>query len=492
MPMTSSTSLKTAWMRAVKDLVDHPPTQDFLFWLGGISFKDEAKNRISFSVKNNFIYKTILNKKYNDLIQKKLEDITNTPVICEWIIAEGENEKNKTPDVENSLNTSLKQQTDDSKDKIPEKDYTINVKTINSQKIIHHKSIPINPTLNNKYTFESFIVGENNRFAYNTAISITNRPGEEQNPCLIYGPVGLGKTHLMQSIGQSLYKKNPKYKVIYLTAETFLNEFQEALKTQEQYKFKNKYRYVDVLLIDDIHDLQNKEATQEELFHTFEALYNSGKQMIFTCDKPPKELRNFTERLKSRFERGVVVSISQPGWETRFEILKQNYKNYQTLVPAYLSESILKFIAKNINSNIRVLESALKTLANYNYSMNVEITPELAHSLLENFIDKRKKKDRKDISLEKILEITSTYYEIEEEDIISPSRSHDIMIARKVFIYLARNMTNYSTPQIGNFLERHHTSILNAEKSIKKELKNDTILSSQVKELTNRIEGKIT
>lgn len=484
MPIAPPPSLKSAWMKAIKNLADHPPTQDFLFWLGGISFKDEKENTISFTIKNNFIYKTIINKGYDKLIQKKLEELINISVICQWIVLDGEEEKRSKEEDTPKITEEIK--SDTSFKNTP----NLKIETIASGKTTISKITSINPTLNNKYTFENFIVGDNNRFAYNTAISITNRPGEEQNPCLIYGPVGLGKTHLMQSIGQALYQKNTKYKVVYLTAETFLNEFQEALKTQEQYKFKNKYRYVDVLLIDDIHDLQNKEATQEELFHTFEALYNSGKQMIFTCDKPPKELKNFTERLKSRFERGVVVSISQPSWETRFEIIKQNYKNYQTLVPAYLSDSVLRFIAKNINSNIRVLESALKTLANYNYSMNKEITPELAHTLLEDFIDKKKKKNRKDISLETILEVVSFYYEIEEENITSPSRSSDVIMARKIFIYLARHMTNYSTPQIGIFLERHHTSVLNAEKSIKKEIKNDNILAEQIKELINKVQEK--
>lgn len=487
---TGITPLKKAWIIALKDLMEHPPTQDLLFWLGAVSFFKEENEKIAFSIKNQFIYKTFKSKEYDLLIERKLQQITGIPLLCEWLISEEESDRAKFSSSETST-FSYSQKVKNSENR--QEDICLETKkgSPDIKLLTNSKEIRPNPTLNSKYTFENFVLGENNQFAYQTAMAISERPGKELNPCLIYGPVGLGKTHLMQSIGHALHQKNPQLTILYLTAETFLNEFQEALKSQEQYRFKNKYRYVDVLLIDDVHDLRNKEATQEELFHTFEALYNSNAQMVFTCDRPPKELNNFTERLKSRFERGVILSISEPDWETRLEILKRNLKSYQRIIPAHLDESILKFTAKMIKSNIRILESALKTLAQYNVSMKTEITTEIAHKLLKDFIDiKRSQMKNNEISLDDILKSVCDFYHLNPNDVLSHSRIQEISNARKVFIYLAREFTHCSTPQIGEYLDRHHSSVVNAEKSLKKEIAQKNSLREQVKALKQRIKEK--
>ena len=217
------------------------------------------------------------------------------------------------------------------------------------------------PQLNSNYTFDTFVIGDNNAFAASAAKAIAEQPGEKYNPCLIYGGVGLGKTHLMQSIGNALYNNFPNYKIVYITAETFVVEFTTSIQNNNQSSFKNKYRNIDILLIDDIHDLQNKTGTQEELFHTFNALYDAHKQMVFTCDRPASELRHFADRLKNRFNRGLNVDLQPPKYETRLAILKKKLESSSISI----NDEVLDYISKNVTSNIRDLESCLTTLKAY-------------------------------------------------------------------------------------------------------------------------------
>ena len=223
----------------------------------------------------------------------------------------------------------------------------------------------------------------NNDFAYNCAIAISNNPGTNYNPLLLYGGVGLGKTHLIQAIGNAIHQNNPKANIVYKPSETFVNEFLEALKTNKTSAFKNKYRNADILLLDDIHDFKGKRETQEELFNTFNALYQSKKQMVFTCDRPPQELKDFADRLLTRLTQGINADLQFPTWETRMVILKKKLENRNVTV----SDEILELISRKITTNIRDLEQGLKNIIAYKELTNRELTVEVAQSLLNRLTD---------------------------------------------------------------------------------------------------------
>ena len=246
-----------------------------------------------------------------------------------------------------------------------------------ADKVRHHN------TLNPDFTFDNFVVGVNNDFAYNCAIAISNNPGTNYNPLLLYGGVGLGKTHLIQAIGNAIHQNNPKANIVYKPSETFVNEFLEALKTNKTSAFKNKYRNADILLLDDIHDFKGKRETQEELFNTFNALYQSKKQMVFTCDRPPQELKDFADRLLTRLTQGINADLQFPTWETRMVILKKKLENRNVTV----SDEILELISRKITTNIRDLEQGLKNIIAYTELTNRELTVEVAQSLLNRLTD---------------------------------------------------------------------------------------------------------
>jgi len=319
------------------------------------------------------------------------------------------------------------------------------------------------PLLNKKYTFNQFVVGENNKFAFNAANAIAQHPGTAYNPCLIYGGVGLGKTHLMQSIGNQIYNNNPSANILYITAENFINEFIESIKTTSTSQFKKKYRHVDILLIDDIHDLQNKKETQEELFHTFNALYDSNKQMIFTCDRPPYELKNFTERLQSRFERGLNVDLQAPSWETRYAIIEKKIE----VAHFKLDKEIIELIAKNITTNIRDLEAAITKVQAIALLEKQDPTIDLVNKNLFLTFEAKQKKDNINIDITTIKKIVAEEFNIKVNDIDSNKRQQPIAKARQLAIYFSRELTDLSSSKIAKaFFKKDHTTILHAYNKI--------------------------
>ena len=320
-----------------------------------------------------------------------------------------------------------------------------------------------NSNLNPNYTFDTFVVGNNNRFAQSASLAVAESPGETYNPLYIYGGPGLGKTHLMHSIGHFILDQNPDAKVIYVTSEQFTNEVIESIRNgnaSSMTKFRDKYRTVDVLMIDDIQFIIGKESTQEEFFHTFNALQTQGKQIILTSDKPPKEMETLEERIRSRFEWGLMADIGIPDYETRMAILRKKAESDHF----YIDDEILNYIANNIKSNVRELEGALNKLLAYNNLCKQTITMEIAQKELQNIITPDKPRE---ITPQLIIEVVTEHFNISMDQMISRSRSSDIARPRQIAMYLCKTMTDSSLDVIGSFLGgRDHSTIIHGIKKI--------------------------
>ncbi len=345
-----------------------------------------------------------------------------------------------------------------------------------------HKSQ--NTTLNKQYSFDNFISGDNSSFAFNACKVIAQNPGTSFNPCLIYGGVGLGKTHLLESIGNYIDEHNPKMKIIYTTAESFTNEFIDSLLSKEKISsFKSKYRNVDVLLIDDIHFLQKKDSTQEELFHTFNELYDNHKQIVLTCDRPITELTDITDRLKTRFRKGINVDLQPPAYETRMAIAMQKCreKGYS------IDQKVLEFICENINTNVRDLEGALTTLSSFAELVGKPVTIDIAREQLKNFIIEPAIKNT-DITIDTIIHKTATYFNVKDYDIRGKSRNKNIMLARHISIYLASELTSYSLSEIGKVMNgKDHTTIMYSVEKIKSIMETDDSVKQAINDLKKDI-----
>ena len=338
------------------------------------------------------------------------------------------------------------------------------ISTINHQPSVDHSN------LNPNYTFETFVVGSNSRMAVAAALRVSESPGEVYNPLFIYGGVGLGKTHLMHSIGHEILQQNPYCNILYVTSEEFTNEVIESVRSgnaSSMTKLREKYRNVDVLMIDDIQFIIGKETTQEEFFHTFNALQQKRKAIIITSDKPPKEMETLEERFRSRFEMGLMTDISSPDYETRMAILRKKAENDNF----YVDDKVLDYIATNIKSNIRELEGALNTLL-FLYNMeHREITIEVAEKELQNIINPDEKKN---ITPDLIIDVVCDHYGITREMMLSKNRSSDIARPRQIVMYLCKNMTNLSLDSIGAHLGgRDHATVIHGVKSMAERYNNN-------------------
>ncbi len=358
-------------------------------------------------------------------------------------------------------------------DLFPEKEGTSSNKTLPPR-----QAIKLNP----KYRFENFVIGPSNRFAFAAATAVAQNPARAYNPFFIYGGVGLGKTHLMQAIAHYAIENNPSIKVHYISSEQFTNELIEAIQHRATRQFREKYRNVDILLIDDIHFIAGKESTQEEFFHTFNALYDSHKQIIISSDKHPKEISTLEERLVSRFGWGLITDIQPPDIETRIAILKKKLEHEQVNI----DEEVIHFIAENIKSNIRELEGALVRVVAFSIIEKTPITLGFAKEVLKDLVKAVNKK----ITLDDILECVAEYYSVPISDIKAKKRSKTFLIPRQVSIYLARELTEMSLPELGTaFGGKDHTTILHSYNKIKKLINEDGDIKKAVEAITRKLEG---
>lgn len=336
---------------------------------------------------------------------------------------------------------------------------------------IHHE----NANLNAKYRFDTFVVGNNNKFAHSASLAVAESPGEAYNPLYLYGGAGLGKTHLMHSIGHFILDQNPDKKVLYVTSENFTNEVIESIRSgsaSKMTKLREKYRTVDVLLIDDVQFIIGKESTQEEFFHTFNVLHTAGKQIILSSDKPPKEMETLEERFRSRFEWGLIADIQPPDYETRMAILKKNAENYHREI----DEEVFKYIASNVKSNIRELEGAFNKVIAFSRLNKVEITLDNVEEALKDIISPDVVKQ---VTPQLIINVVAEHFGITSEDIISKRRNSEFVLPRQICMYLCRKLTAESLQNIGKALgKKDHTTVLHgidkitADVKVNEELKN--------------------
>lgn len=337
------------------------------------------------------------------------------------------------------------------------------------------------PQLQLDLTFSNYVISENNAFAANAAKAIASNPGQAYNPFLIYGGVGLGKTHLMQAIGNEAYALNPKLKIICISSENFSNDFVNAIRNDSMQAFKNRYRSVDLLLIDDIHFFEKKEAFQDEVFHTFNALYEGKKQMVFTSDRPVSELKNLTERLRSRFERGLNVDLLPPDFETRVAILRRKVEAAKVKVP----EDVLEVIARNISTNIRDLEAALLKLTAYADLVGIHITMEIAQQQLRDVFSQSR---HGNVTIDHIIRTVAEHYKLSANDLKGKKRTKNIVFPRQLAMYIARDITEYSTTELGlEFGGRDHTTVMHSCQKIDERLKTDPTLEHTINRLTQSI-----
>lgn len=315
-------------------------------------------------------------------------------------------------------------------------------------------------TLNSRYTFEQFVIGPSNRFAHAAALAITESPARVYNPLFIYGGVGLGKTHLMQAIGHRLQERFPKARCIYLSSERFTNQLISAIQNRTMVSFREKFRSADILLVDDIHFIGGKEATQEVFFHTFNALYDAHKQIIVSSDRPPKELHGVEERLISRFEWGLVTDVQPPDLETRVAILRKKAQGQEESVP----DEVTLFIAERISSNIRELEGALNRVIAYAVLNNRKISLELAQELLKGMVAEKARQ----VTMEKIQQVVASHFNLSVADLRGKRRTKEISLPRQIAMAIAREMTEASLPAIGEaFGGRDHSTVIYACQKIK-------------------------
>ena len=418
-------------MNKVKEcLKDEVTTITYTTWLEPLEILDIDNNQIIINAPNSMT-KDYLTQGLNHLIYNTFKYLTN---IDRQIIIS----VNNTKDITNTI------------DKLPEEN-TYSYRLTN---------------LNSSYSFDTFIEGDNNSFATRAALGVTENLGQAYNPLFIYGGVGLGKTHLMHAIGNEVLKKDNSKKVLYVTSEKFTNEFINTIKDKTTDSFREKYRNIDVLMIDDIQFIANKERVQEEFFHTFNTLHENGSQIIISSDKTPKHMPYLEERLKSRFEWGLIVDISVPDFETRVAILRKKAELKNVLV----DNDILYNIATKIDTNIRELEGAFNKVLAYSYLTLGPITLEMAEKAINDIISQKDKS----ISIDYIQEVVANYYSLEKSDLIGSKRSNEITYPRQIAMYLCRTIANFSFKQIGEeFGKRDHTTVMHAYKKIEEDIRNN-------------------
>ena len=424
-------------------------------WLNSLTPYSVDKDILTIIVPDD-IFLNYVKKKYELLLKVTVEEITGFPCEIQFILP----------------------------DQVREKQEPAGKKLIqNTNGTVSQLAIQ-NANLNPRYTFDTFVVGKNNNLAHAASLAVAESPGEIYNPLFIYGGVGLGKTNLMHSIAHFILKNNPNSKILYVTSEKFTNELIDAIRNKNNIsttEFREKYRNNDVLLIDDIQFIIGKESTQEEFFHTFNALYEAKKQIIISSDRPPKEIETLEERLRSRFEWGLTVDIQPPDYETRMAILRKK----EELEGYNIDNEVIKYIASNVKSNIRELEGALTKIVAFSKLNKREINTALAEEALKDLISPNSVTE---VTPELIIKVVSEHFGITPGDIVAQKRSKELVFARQIAMYLCGNMTNESLQNIGKALGgRDHTTIIHGTKKIVSTLEKDETLRNTIDILKKKI-----
>jgi len=448
-----NTKIKEDWQKTLDILKTELNETSFDTWLKKTKVVTKYDNTFVIAVPNGFA-KDWLESRYANLIKNTLQLVTSEELEIEFVLPQADGQINFLPKEKN--------------------------KNINDFSKTNNDFIA-NSCFNPKYSFDSFVVGNSNRFAHAASLAVAEAPSKAYNPLFIYGGVGLGKTHLMHAIGQYVYLNNPSSKVVYVSSERFTNELINSIRENKTVQFRNNYRNMDVLLIDDIQFLAGKESTQEEFFHTFNTLHEANKQIIISSDRPPKEIPTLEDRLRSRFEWGLITDIQPPDLETRIAILRKKAQLENIDVP----NDVIVFIADKIQSNIRELEGALIRVIAYSSLTGKDVVPELVQEALKDILPINKPKQ---ISIELIQQAIADHYHLKMDDFKAKKRTRAIAYPRQIAMYLARELTDASLPKIGEeFGGRDHTTVLHAHDKISEERSQDNNLDRTISEIISHL-----
>jgi chromosomal replication initiator protein len=431
-------------------------------WIEPLTISGIEDNVVTIVIHSeNDMTRTYIGKNYGDIISFYIADFLGDNIEVSFVLENEIINKEETPENNSSEDEEIRKAAETS-----------------------HNIANLNP----KYVFDSFIVGDNNKLAYSAALAVAENPGKSYNPLFLYGGPGLGKTHLMHSIGHYILEQNPDLKVLYVTSEDFTNEVIESIRKSKlgedkMTKLREKYRTVDVLMVDDVQFIIGKEATQEEFFHTFNALHQVGKQIVLSSDRPPREIETLEERLKSRFEMGLATDIQSPKYETRVAILRK--KAEAEYYGRKINDDIINYIANNITSNVRELEGALTKIIAHSRLINDEPTLESAKEALKDIIYPEKNKV---ITPALIIETVCEQYGIKKDVILSKKRNAEIVLPRQIIMYLCREYTDTSLEEIGKILgKKDHTTVMSGDKKIREQLKTDDDLSRNIDIIVKKI-----
>jgi len=444
-------SIEDLWNAVLENIQEKVSKPSFDTWLKSTKPLALDKNTLIIAAPSEFA-KEWLENQYTDLISEVIEEITGSKLKTKFDVPEANAEMDEIKPMEKSKQRAAKAK--------------------------EPKSM-----LNDKYTFDTFVIGAGNRFAHAASLAVAEAPAKAYNPLFIYGGVGLGKTHLMHAIGHYVRDHNPDAKIVYITSEKFTNEFINSIMENDSSSFRNKYRNVDILLIDDIQFIAGKESTQEEFFHTFNTLHEENKQIIISSDRPPKEIPTLEDRLRSRFEWGLITDITPPDLETRIAILNKKAKAEGLDIP----NEVMLYIANQIDTNIRELEGALIRVVAYSSLVNQDVDAALAADALKDIIPSNKPKV---ITVQSIQEEVAKKYNIRMEDFAAKKRTKSIAFPRQIAMYLSRELTDLSLPKIGEeFGGRDHTTVIHAHEKISKLLEEDEELNRSTEELKESIKS---
>lgn len=447
-------NLITDWEKVSTILQEQLSPMSYNTWIKTIIPCDIRGTNFYLQVANEIVQETI-NTKYLSLLQDAIFNVTGTTYNVKLILSPND--------------------IDEPADSIISKKSTSSTNGNNAENSL------VNSNLNPKYVFDTFVVGNSNRMAHAASLAVAESPAKSYNPLFLYGNSGLGKTHLMHSIAHYILSEEPSTKVLYVTSETFTNELIYSIQTNKNETFRNKYRNIDVLLIDDIQFISKKEGTQEEFFHTFNALYEASKQIIISSDRPPKDIETLEDRLKTRFGRGLVTDIQSPDYETRIAILNNKASTDCVNVP----EDVVKYIANNIVSNIRELEGALTKVTAFSRLSNTDITIALAEESLKDILSDNVSMP---LTIQLIQEVVSDYFNISVEQIQGNTKPKHIAFPRQIAMYLSRKLLDISLPKIGeSFGGRDHTTVMHAVKKIAPLVEDDADFNEDILKIEERI-----
>ena len=454
--------IEEVWKDTLEKIEDKLSTPSFETWFQPTEMLGIKNNTALIEVPNEFA-KDWLETRYSKLIKESLLEATNNSYEIKFII----------PEMEETIELEEKDEEEETEEEPKVKEETAANKKIEAD-------------LNSEYTFDTFVIGSSNQFAHAASLAVAEAPAKAYNPLFIYGDVGLGKTHLMHAIGNYVFNHKPELQIMYLTSEKFTNRLINAIKDDRTMEFRNEYRNIDILLIDDIQFLAGKERTQEEFFHTFNALHEANKQIIISSDRPPKEIPTLEERLRSRFEWGLITDIQKPDLETRIAILKKK----ATLEDIELPNDVIVYIANQFQTNIRELEGALIRVVAYSSLSNEKITVEVAKKALQNMINESEGKKPREITVSLIQKIVAEHYEISIDKLNSKKRTQVIAFPRQIAMYLSRELTDLSLPQIGKrFGGRDHSTVIHAYDKIKNKIDSEEKFSQTIGTLINKIQN---